>query len=168
MVKKCTIVANPYLFYGYLIYIGVVFALARICFFLDRTGGYVVLVLWLILVLTACCITDRWCLLITIDHAGLYYRPLFRKGAYISYANYPRVQHAYYIHGNYFLSYKVHFFVLTNRRLNDRELAHINNVSPSPDLLKIRYCKRTYDKIISALPTQLANEVMHIYTTYIK
>lgn len=168
MVKKCTIVANTYLVYGYLIYIGIVLLLMIICFFLDRTGGYAILGLWLILVLTACCITDRWCLLITIDHAGLYYRPLFRRGTYVSYANYPKVQHAYYMHGNYFLSYKVHFFVFTNKRLSEWELTHINTIPPSPDLIKIRYCKRTYEKIISVLPTWLANEVAHIYTAYIQ
>ena len=95
------------------------------------------------------------------------YKPLFRKGKQISYANYPRIQHAYYMHGNLFAAYKVDYFILTNRRLNDDERSHINHVAPNADLIKIRYTHKTYLKLISVLPDAISTQIENIYNTYI-
>ena len=99
---------------------------------------------------------------------GLLYKPLFRKGKMIDYAHYPRIQYAYYMHGNLFAAYRVHFFVFTNRRLSNDELAHINAVAPSEDLIKIRYTRRNYEKLLAALPRSIAASVRRIYETYIR
>ena len=81
-------------------------------------------------VVISCCITERWCLMLTFDRDGVLYKPLFRKGMRIQYSNYPRIQYAYYMHGNMFAAYKVNFFVFTNRRLTNEELTQINQVAP--------------------------------------
>lgn len=96
------------------------------------------------------------------------YKPLFRKGKQIIYANYPRIQYAYYMHGNLLAAYKADYFVLTNLRLSDDELSHINLVAPNEDLIKIRYSHKTYLKLISVLPRSIAVQIENIYITYIK
>ena len=166
-VERYTFIANFQLACAYFAYVGVLFVWVIACFFLDRTAGFLMLVLWLSLVVTALCITDRWCVLISVDQEGLYYRPLFRKGIFIKYKQLPRIQYAYYKHGNRFFSCKIHFFVLTNRRLDEWELYHINEVSPGRDLIKIRYSKGSYEKLISVLPAGVSEKVKGIYSAFI-
>ena len=60
------------------------------------------------------------------------------------------------MHGNMFAAYKVNFFVFTNRRLSNEELTQINQVAPSSDLIKIRYTRKTYKKLLEALPPSIA------------
>lgn len=72
------------------------------------------------------------------------------------------------MYGNLFAAYKVHFFVFTNRLLTDDELSHIHEVAPSKDLIKIRYTRNTYRKLISALPSSIAVDIERIYATYIQ
>ena len=62
----------------------------------------------------------------------------------------------------------VNFFVFTNRRLTNEELTQINQVAPSSDLIKIRYTRKTYKKLLEALPSSIASEVKQIHDVYIK
>lgn len=165
--ERCTFIANFRLACAYFAYVGALLVWVIACFFIDRTAGVLMLCLWLSLVVTALCITDQWCVLITVDREGMYYRPLFRKGIFLKYDQFPRILYACYKHGNPFLSYKVHFFVFTDRRLDERELSHINEVSPGRDLIKIRYSKGAYEKLISALPAGVCEKVKGIYNVYI-
>ena len=78
------------------------------------------------------------------------------------------MSHAGTLHGNIFAAYKVNFFVFTNRRLTNEELTQINQVAPSSDLIKIRYTRKTYKKLLEALPPSIALEVKQIHDVYIK
>ena len=135
---------------------------------LAKQTAYIWLICLGVLTIAYACTTDRWCLCIEFYREGLLYKPLFRKGKMIDYAHYPRIQYAYYMHGNLFAAYRVHFFVFTNRRLSNDELAHINAVAPSEDLIKIRYTRRNYEKLLAALPESIAARVRRIYETYIR
>ena len=46
----------------------------------------------------------------------------------------------------------VDFIVLSKRKLSTKELDQINDVRPSADLIKIRYKKKTYQKLLEVLP----------------
>ena len=165
--KKCTVFANEILVYAYIVLDLIVVLMAVILWFIDPLGGLIML-LAILAIVTSCCITERWCLMITFDQDGVLYRPLFRRGIRLKYSNYPRIQYAYYMHGNMIAAYKVNFFVFTNRRLSHEELTQINEVAPSSDLIKIRYTRKTYKKLIEALPSSIAFEVEQIYNIYIR
>ena len=167
-VENITILANSRLFRAALANYIIDMLCGIICIVLAPQFYYIMLVPMLLLTVTYCCITERWCLLLTFKENCLLYKPLFRKGRQISYANYPCIRYAYYMHGNLLAAYKVDYFVLTNRRLSDDELSHINLVAPNEDLIKIRYSHKTYLKLISVLPKSIAVQIENIYITYIK
>ena len=166
--ENITILANSRLFRAALANYIIDMLCGIICIVLAPQFYYIMLVPMLLLTVTYCCITERWCLLLTFKENRLLYKPLFRKGKQISYANYPRIQYAYYMHGNLLAAYKADYFVLTNLRLSDDELSHINLVAPDEDLIKIRYSHKTYLKLISVLPRSIAVQIENIYITYIK
>ena len=165
--KKCTVLANEVLVYTYFVYHAVMVLISGFIWLHDPLGIWFML-LMMCSVVISCCITERWCLMITFERDGVLYKPLFRKGTRIQYSNYPRIQYAYYMHGNMFAAYKVNFFVFTNRRLSNEELTQINQVAPSSDLIKIRYTRKTYKKLLEALPPSIALEVKQIHDVYIK
>lgn len=166
--KKCTVLANSTLFKAHLLYFAIFFIGCTLGILMEPRFSYFWIGLLLLHITTCCCITDRWCLLLTFRQKDLLYQPLFRKGSSISYSHYPRILYAYYMHGNLFAAYKVHFFIFTNRLLTDDELSHIHEVAPSKDLIKIRYTRNTYRKLISALPSSIAVDIERIYATYIQ
>ncbi len=168
--KKCTLLANRVLTYTGIGLIVYMFALLLLCFLVgvEIAGCLAILAMILFMVIVMCCITPRWFLLITFDENGVTYRPLFRKGIQMKYSDYPRIQYAYYMHGNGVAAYKVHFFVLTDRRLSYAESSHINDVAPAQNLIKIRYTRKTYQKLISVLPPTISFEIELIYKTYIQ
>ncbi len=167
-VESYTIFANSRLFRAALANYIIDVLCGIVCIVLAPQFYYIMLVPMLLLSITYCCITERWCLLLTFNENYLLYKPLFRKGKQIRYANYPCIRYAYYMHGNLLAAYKVDYFILTNRRLSDDELSHINLVAPNEDLIKIRYTRKTYLKLISVLPSSIAVQIESIYTTYIK
>ena len=165
--KKCTIFANEVLLYAWIACQVLFFLSAGFVWWLYEPGIWTMLIPICSIVIN-CFETDRWCLMLTFDRDGVLYKPLFRKGTRIQYSNYPRIQYAYYMHGNMFAAYKVNFFVFTNRRLSNEELTQINQVAPSSDLIKIRYTRKTYKKLLEALPPSIALEVKQIHDVYIK
>ena len=167
IMKKCTVLANEVLAYTYFVYHAVMVLISGFIWLYEPLGVWIML-LAISSVVVSCCITERWCLMLTFDRDGVLYKPLFRKGMRIQYSNYPRIQYAYYMHGNMFAAYKVNFFVFTNRRLSNEELTQINQVAPSSDLIKIRYTRKTYKKLLEALPPSIALEVKQIHDVYIK
>lgn len=166
--KKCTIFANDILVRAYLAFYCAMITVAVISWLIDSLLGTINTILVIFLIIIACCITERWCLLITFDHNGIWHKPLFKKSVYLDYSNYTKIQYGYYMHGNVLGSYKVHFFILTNRRLSDDELSNINLECPSKDLIKIRYNHRIYQKLMKILPEQMAHSIENIYNTYIE
>ena len=165
--NKRTILANEVLVYAYLgLFVAEISMVTPFLFIEFWVGAF--LMFWVIFsIAVACCISERWCLMIVLDADGILYKPLFRRGQRLKYSNYPCVQYAFYMHRNLLGAYKVHFFVMTNKRLSSEELSHINEVTPSIDLLKIRYTRRNYRKLVGALPPSIASEIEGIYDVYI-
>ena len=109
------------------------------------------------------------CTIITIRETGITLEPLFciRRQQEMPFYYYPRIHYAYYLHGSLITAYRVHYFVLTNKKLTQDELCHINLVTPSVDLIKICYSERRFSRLLSCLPPHLANELTRIKDVYI-
>ena len=79
---------------------------------------------------------------------GVESHTLFRRKKIAPYEKYPYLLHGKYLHGVYWR----HYIILTDRRLKDRELQHINHVAPSEHMIKVQYSKKVYDVLVEVLP----------------
>ena len=89
---------------------------------------------------------------------GIFFHTIFRRKKLLPYNTFPYVMHGKYRHGVYWRDY----IVISNRRLTDAELNHINHVSPSSTLLKIRYSEKTCQKLLRILPQKQKTSVSSI------
>ena len=83
---------------------------------------------------------------------GVEYRQIFRKTEVHTYKEYPYVNKAFYP----YYGIPVYYMVLSNRRLRDAELCQINNVRVGPGMIKIRYNKKNYERLLSIVPSRIA------------
>ena len=83
---------------------------------------------------------------------GVEYRQLFRKTEVHAYTEYAYVNKAFYL----YYDIPVYYMVLSNRRLRDAELCQINNVRVGPGMIKIRYNKKNYERLLSIVPSRIA------------
>ena len=81
---------------------------------------------------------------------GIEYRQIFRKTEVHTYKEYPYVNKAFYP----YYGIPVYYMVLSNRRLRDAELCQINNVRVGPGMIKIRYNKKNYERLLSIVPSR--------------
>ena len=83
---------------------------------------------------------------------GIEYRQIFRKTEVHTYKEYPYVNKAFYP----YYGIPVYYMVLSNRRLRDAEICQINNVRVGPGMIKIRYNKKNYERLLSIVPSRIA------------
>ena len=83
---------------------------------------------------------------------GIEYRQIFRKTEVHTYKEYPYVNKAFYP----YYGLPMYYMVLSNRRLRDAELCQINNVRVGPGMIKIRYNKKNYERLLSIVPSRIA------------
>lgn len=83
---------------------------------------------------------------------GVEYRQIFRKTEVHTYKEYPYVNKAFYP----YYGLPMYYMVLSNRRLRDAELCQINNVRVGPGMIKIRYNKKNYERLLSIVPSRIA------------
>ena len=83
---------------------------------------------------------------------GIEYRQIFRKTEVHTYKEYPYVSKAFYP----YYGLPMYYMVLSNRRLRDAELCQINNVRVGPGMIKIRYNKKNYERLLSIAPSRIA------------
>ena len=83
---------------------------------------------------------------------GVEYRQAFRKTEVHTYKEYPYVNKAFYP----YYGLPMYYMVLSNRRLRDAELCQINNVRVGPGMIKIRYNKKNYERLLSIGPSRIA------------
>ena len=158
--KKVRIGVNDGLMIGYIILIlfeavscGAIAALVFGCFpqYPKTSIPWGIFICLLFLCFPAVCIADphrtgfAW---LTFVPEGIEYHALFRRKKVRPYSDYPYWSHGRYLH----VAVVVDFIVLSKRKLSTRELDQINDVRPSADLIKIRYKKKTYQKLLGILP----------------
>ena len=83
---------------------------------------------------------------------GIEYRQIFRKTEVHTYKEYPYVNKAFYP----YYGLPMYYMVLSNRRLRDAELCQINNVRVGPGMIKIRYNKKNYERLLNIVPSRIA------------
>ena len=83
---------------------------------------------------------------------GIEYRQIFRKTEVHTYKEYPYVSKAFYP----YYGLPMYYMVLSNRRLRDAELCQINNLRVGPGMIKIRYNKKNYERLLSIVPSRIA------------
>ena len=83
---------------------------------------------------------------------GVEFRQAFRKTEVHTYKEYPYVNKAFYP----YYGLPMYYMVLSNRRLRDAELCQINNVRVGPGMIKIRYNKKNYERLLSIVPSRIA------------
>ena len=165
--KKCTIFANEVLLYAWIACHVLFFLSAGFVWWLYEPGIWTMLIPICSIVIN-CFETDRWCLMLTSTGMACCTNRCSERGCGY---NIPIIQ-GYstptICTATCSAAYKVNFFVFTNRRLSNEELTQINQVAPSSDLIKIRYTRKTYKKLLEALPPSIALEVKQIHDVYIK
>lgn len=96
---------------------------------------------------------------LNLSEHGIEYCALFRRKKVRSYSEYPYWSRGRYLH----IAVVVEFIVISKRKLNTRELYQINQVMPSADLIKIRYTKKTYQKLMKILPKEQQLQLQKIF-----
>ena len=80
------------------------------------------------------------------------YRQAFRKPEVHAYTEYAYVNKAFYLHSGF----PAYYMVLSSRRLRKDEVWQINNVRVGPGMIKIRYNKKNYERLLSIVPSRIA------------
>lgn len=80
---------------------------------------------------------------------------LFRHKKIILYSALPYIMHGGYMHGSYWRDY----LVFANRRLSTTELSHVNHVSPSNTLIKVRCSEKSLSILLPILPAKCKSAI---------
>ncbi len=104
---------------------------------------------------------DRYIAWYLFTSEGITYYTLFRKKQFIPYSSFPYIMLGKYLHGVHWQKY----IVFSNRRLTDSELSHINHVTPSRKLIKIRYSEKTKTKLLAILPPKQKRVISALYSS---
>ena len=84
---------------------------------------------------------------------GIEYKQPFKKKTMKSYDYYPYIYRASYYHGSLIgIGYRPNYIVFSQRRLSSNELKNINQVAISDKVIKIKYSKNVYNKLMHVLP----------------
>lgn len=104
---------------------------------------------------------DRYIAWYMFTSEGITYYTLFRKKQFIPYSAFPYIMLGKYLHGVHWQKY----IVFSNRRLTDSELNHINHVTPSRKMIKIRYSEKTKTKLLTLLPPKQKSFISALNTS---
>jgi len=90
---------------------------------------------------------------VTLSRNAVTYKAFFCKPKTYPYKHYPYIYKASYFHSNIIgVGYQVVFIIFSSKLLSKEECLNANTLSPSDDLIKIRYSKITYQKLYNILP----------------
>ncbi len=117
-------------------------------------------VLWLLLMVTCFLLAKQMCVRITFTENAVTIHPLFSKPVQRAYKYYPYVYKGGYWHGSAIGVGKwVDYIVFSHGYIKKDDLLRINTMGKDTDVIRIRYRKKNYDKLLAALPTEMAYKV---------
>lgn len=93
------------------------------------------------------CALPKWRIIIEITEDGISYKPTFKKEINKKYSDF-----GYFYCASYSYYTERKYIVFSQRRLNDYELTHINNVAVSDKLIKIKVRKGLKEELSPFLP----------------
>ena len=89
----------------------------------------------------------RWRIVVELNNEGISYKPTFKKNVVKKYSDF-----GYFYCASYTYYTQKKYIVFSQRRLNDYELTHINNVPVSDKLIKIKVRKGLKEALSPMLP----------------
>ena len=89
----------------------------------------------------------RWRIVVELNNEGISYKPTFKKKVVKKYSDF-----GYFYCASYTYYTQKKYIVFSQRRLNDYELTHINNVPVSDKLIKIKVRKGLKEVLSPMLP----------------
>lgn len=90
---------------------------------------------------------SRWRIVVELNNEGISYKPTFKKNVVKKYSDF-----GYFYCASYTYYTQKKYIVFSQRRLNDYELTHINNVPVSDKLIKIKVRKGLKEVLSPILP----------------
>lgn len=118
------------------------------CYHINETGAAVFFLLPAIAINIAClCAMPKWRIVIELDNDCISYKPTFKKKVVKKYSDF-----GYFYCASYTYYTQKKYIVFSQRRLNDYELTHINNVPISDKLIKIKVKKGLKEVLSPILP----------------
>lgn len=107
----------------------------------------------------------QWLVVITLTDTEVRYRAAFKKAVKKQYKNFPYVSKAWYKHrGLLPIGYNAYYIVLSEGRLSGDEQKHINQISISDSVIKIRYRKKVYEKLLEILPEKQKTQLIKSFS----
>lgn len=153
--KGLTMFAHPLLLYGgvtYCVFMALsVFVLSLLLYIKDKIDLSVAIiftVIGLLMIVAMFPCLPRWYVKITFGTDKITFKQAFKKETEYEYRVYQYVYRASYLH----MLYRPQFIVFSQTRLKDVELQNINQVAPSEKTIKIRYNKKTFQKLQQVSP----------------
>lgn len=132
----------------------------------DKIGCQVIFIIIAlgVIVGTILCL-PRWLVRIEFSEDAIVYHSAFTKAVKRSYNYYPYIYKAWYFHGGVIpIGYRAIYIVLSQKVLSPAELEHINQVAISDSVIKIRYSKRVYDKLLHVLPQKHLKQLKNCFS----
>lgn len=93
------------------------------------------------------CALPKWRIIVEIDNESICYKPTFKKKIVRKFSDF-----GYFYCASYTYYTKKKYIVFSQRRLNDYELTHINNVPVSDKLIKIKVRRGLKEVLSTILP----------------
>ena len=162
--KKIKILCDPMLCLMYLILytiftIYVVVSVSLASLIENKQDSVIISIMvisfYVILVITAMCVSNKWSGKVIMDTEGILLKSLFHKGKKIPYSEYPYFQIGYYMH---IVKTRI-FVVISKKGLSPKQIVNINSVGISENTVKISLNKRRAKMLLEVLPEWQKNKL---------
>lgn len=111
-------------------------------------------------IITSYFLAKQMCVRIIFDKDTITIHPLFKKPFQRAYKYYPYVYKGGYWHGSPIGVGKwVDYIVLSHGYIKNDDLMRINALGKDNEVIRIRYRRKNYDRLLAALPTEMAHKV---------
>lgn len=107
-------------------------------------------VLWVVFIIAMGSLRHELFATLIFDKDGISFPSAFKKREFVPYIQYSHVYLGFYAHG--FSGFPVTYIVLSTRFLSSNQLAQVNELTQSTDVVKLRFSKRRYKLLHELLP----------------
>lgn len=106
----------------------------------------------------------RWYAYVQITDNQVKYKCAFKKAEYIPLSNYRYLYKSDYFHRAIIpIGCRHVYVVLSTGKVSDYDLSHINQVAPSLSLIKMRYSKKIFDRLLECLNEKQKRKLLYAF-----
>lgn len=120
----------------------------------EIEAAFMSFLLMIISEIVCLCAMPKWRIIVELNSEGISYKPTFKKKIVKKYSDF-----GYFYCASYTYYTQKKYIVFSQRRLNDYELTHINNVQVSDKLIKIKVRKGLKEEISPLLPPKYLSRI---------